>query len=659
MKEYAKMSATRKHLGWLIALLLIIAPLAVPTLAQDDPTNLYADAISACASDAEITVMSSLPDLAFPFFVHMQNQIAAEAAAIGGINLIQLDGENDATKQTADVENAIVQGVDAIVISPIQVDAISPALQQAIDAGIAVITIDRRVEGVDGILAHVGADNVAGGEVQANTAIATFPDGASIFHLQGQPGAGPAIDRNRGVHNILDPLADRYPFVFEQTANFRRDEGLSVTEAGLAGLETPPNVIIAANDDMALGALEAVIAAGLQDQIQIYGFDALPEALASVRDGGLAGTIEQFPGGQSRIAMRIAALHARECAYEANPLVLLTPIMITQANLDQSERIGELGMEPTPAAAPGTDLYAADIAACASDQSLTIMSSLPDLAFPFFVHMQSQIAAEAEAIGGIELIQLDGENDATKQTADVENAIVQGVDAIVISPIQVDAISPALQQAIDAGITVITIDRRVEGVDGILAHVGADNVAGGEVQAMTAMAAFPDGASIFHLQGQPGAGPAIDRNRGVHNVLDPVAAQFPFVFEQTANFRRDEGLSVTEAGLAGLSAPPNVIIAANDDMALGALEAVIAAGLQGEVLIYGFDALPEALASVRDGGLTGTIEQFPGGQSRIAMRIAALHGRGCAYEANPLVLLTPIMITQANLDQSERIGEVQ
>jgi ABC-type sugar transport system substrate-binding protein len=652
------MSRTRKHFWWLIALVVIVAPMTVPVFAQDDPTNLYADAIAACPADQSITIMSSLPDLAFPFFVHMQNQIAAEAESIGNIQLIQLDGENDATKQTADVENAIVQGVDAIVISPIQVDAISPALQQAIDAGIPVITIDRRVVGVDGILAHVGADNVAGGEVQANTAVAVFPDGAAIFHLQGQPGAGPAIDRNQGVHNILDTMADKYPFVFEQTANFRRDEGLSVTEAGLAGLSTPPNVIIAANDDMALGALEAVIAAGLQDEIQIYGFDALPEALASVRDGGLTGTIEQFPGGQSRIAMRIAALVARNCAYEANPLVLLTPIMITQANLDQSERIGELGMEATPAAAPGTDLYADSIAACPADQSITIMSSLPDLAFPFFVHMQAQIAAEAESIGNIELIQLDGENDATKQTADVENAIVQGVDAIVISPIQVDAISPALQQAIDAGIPVITIDRRVVGVDGILAHVGADNVAGGEVQANTAVASFPDGASIFHLQGQPGAGPAIDRNQGVHNILDGMSA-FPFVFEQTANFRRDEGLSVTEAGLAGLSTPPNVIIAANDDMALGALEAVIAAGLQDEIQIYGFDALPEALASVRDGGLTGTIEQFPGGQSRIAMRIAALNARGCGYEANPLVLLTPIMITQANLDQAERIGELQ
>jgi ABC-type sugar transport system substrate-binding protein len=659
LKELEKMFATIKRFLWIIALLVLLMPTAIPAFAQDDPTNLYADAVAACPADQTITIMSSLPDLAFPFFVHMQNQIGIEAEAIGNIELIQLDGENDATKQTADVEAAIVQGVDAIVISPIQVDAISPALQLAIEAGIPVITIDRRVEGVEGILAHVGADNVRGGEIQAETVVAQFPDGTGIFHLQGQPGAGPAIDRNRGVHNVLDSMGDTFPFVFEQTANFRRDEGLSVTEAGLAGLATPPGAIIAANDDMALGALEAVIAAGLQDTISIYGFDALPEALASVRDGGLAGTIEQFPGGQSRIAMRIAALTARGCDYEANPLVLLAPIMITQENLDMAERIGELGdMGMDMGAAPGTDLYAAEIGMCAADQSITIMSSLPDLAFPFFVHMQNQIAAEAEAIGNIELLQLDGENDATKQTADVEAAIVQGVNAIVISPIQVDAISPALQLAIDAGITVITIDRRVEGVDGILAHVGADNVRGGEIQAETVMALYPEGAEVFHLQGQPGAGPAIDRNRGVHNVFDPLAELYPFVFEQTANFRRDEGLSVTEAGLAGLETPPDVIIAANDDMALGALEAVIAAGLQDAIAIYGFDALPEALASVRDGGLAGTIEQFPGGQSRIAMRIAALNARGCAYEANPLVLLAPIMITQDNLDMAERIGEI-
>ncbi|MCA9903529.1 MAG: hypothetical protein KC547_06710, partial [Anaerolineae bacterium] len=97
------MSRKTKLLLWVIALLALIAPAAVPVLAQDGAADLYADAIASCPNDQALTIMASLPDLAFPFFVHMQQQIAAEAEAIGNITLIQLDGENDATKQTADV----------------------------------------------------------------------------------------------------------------------------------------------------------------------------------------------------------------------------------------------------------------------------------------------------------------------------------------------------------------------------------------------------------------------------------------------------------------------------------------------------------------------------------------------------------------------------
>ena len=81
-----------------------------------------------------------------------------------------------------------------------------------------MVTIDRRVESVPGLLAHVGADNVKGGEAQGELIMKLFPDGATIINLQGQPGASPAIDRNEGVHNVLDQHADKYKFVFEQTA---------------------------------------------------------------------------------------------------------------------------------------------------------------------------------------------------------------------------------------------------------------------------------------------------------------------------------------------------------------------------------------------------------------------------------------------------------
>lgn len=295
---------------------------------------------AAAQSDEPLTIMTSLPNMAFPFFVHMQKELRAEAEEQGDITLMESDGQGSTPKQTADVEAAIIQGVDGIIISPNEVDAMAPALQQAVDAGIPVVTIDRRVDNVPGILAHVGADNVKGGEAQGQLIMELFPDGAKVLNLQGQPGSSPAIDRNAGVHNVLDQHAERYPFVFEQTANFARDRGLSVTEAGLAGLAEPPDVIVAANDDMALGAIEAIKASG--HDIPVIGFDALPEALASIQGGELSASIEQFPGEQSRTALRLLVDYLREGKEPEESLVLLTPVAITEGNFDQAERLEEL-----------------------------------------------------------------------------------------------------------------------------------------------------------------------------------------------------------------------------------------------------------------------------------------------------------------------------
>ena len=292
------------------------------------------------AQAKSLVIATSLPSLSFPFFVHMQKQLAAEAKALGDIKLIETDGQNAVPKQTGDVEAAITQKVNAIVISPLEVNAMAPALEQAVKAGIPVVTIDRQVRGVPGILAHVGADNVKGGEAQAEAIMKAFPNGAKIFHLQGQPGAGPAIDRNKGLHNVLDKAKDKYQIVFEQTANFARAEGLTVTEAGLAG-KGKPDVIVCANDDMALGAMEAVKARNLSG-VAIYGFDALPEALKAVRAGAMAATIEQFPGEQSRQAMRIAVAYARDGKKPEAQVKLLTPIAITKDNIDKAERLAEV-----------------------------------------------------------------------------------------------------------------------------------------------------------------------------------------------------------------------------------------------------------------------------------------------------------------------------
>ena len=292
------------------------------------------------ASAKDLVIMTSLPSMEFPFFVHMQKQLDQEARRIGGIKIMAADGQNRVPKQTADVESAIIQGVDGIIISPIDVNAMAPALQQAIDAGIPVVTVDRYVGGVPDIYAHVGADNVKGGEAQARLIMERFPNGATIVNLQGQPGASPAIDRNKGLHNILDGNS-KYKIVAEQTANWSRDQGMSVTENILTGLSSPPDVINAANDDMALGAMEAVKARGLN--VKILGFDALPEAIAAVRDGSLMATVEQFPGGQSKTALNLLVNDLRSSTKPYNRVIFLNPITITFDNFKQNaERIGEV-----------------------------------------------------------------------------------------------------------------------------------------------------------------------------------------------------------------------------------------------------------------------------------------------------------------------------
>ncbi len=297
---------------------------------------------AAPAVSEEMTIMSSMPSLQFPFFVHMQSSINDEAANIGNITIIEADGRNESPKQVADVENAIVQGVDAIIISPNDVNALATAIEDAVNEGIPVVTIDRRVDNVDGLLAHVGADNVAGGEAQGRWVMEQFPDGARIVNLQGQPGSSPAIDRNQGLHYVLDPVSDKYEIVAEQTANWSREQGLSVTNAILTGLSDLPDVIVAANDEMGLGALEALRTKNAEDQVKIIAFDAGPEALLAVRDGGLAGTVDQFPGLQSRTAVQIVNAFVTDGARPEEQVNLIIPLMISADNLDEAERIGEV-----------------------------------------------------------------------------------------------------------------------------------------------------------------------------------------------------------------------------------------------------------------------------------------------------------------------------
>jgi ABC-type sugar transport system substrate-binding protein len=298
-----------------------------------------------------LRIAFSVPGLNFPFFVHMMNLAEQHATELGGIEFIPLDGQEggqpSSTKQTADLEAVVAQGIDGLVISPNDAAALAPAIQAVIDAGVPVVTVDRKVEGDIATLAHVGADNVEGGRIQGNYLIEILPDGGQIFELQGQPGASAAIDRHAGLDEVLS-AQDAIEVVVSQTANFARADAVSVVEASLA--TTPePDAIVCANDDMAFGAAEVAQSNGLA--IPVIGFDALPEALIAINEGRMAATIEQFPGGQATQAIDILVAKLRDGTDPAEHDVNMVPSLITADNLGEAERAAEAGIEveATPA----------------------------------------------------------------------------------------------------------------------------------------------------------------------------------------------------------------------------------------------------------------------------------------------------------------------
>jgi len=284
----------------------------------------------------------SVPALSFPFFVIMAQQIQDEAQKLGNVTIDVMDGQNDTAKQTADLESVIASKYDGLIVSPLTADSMQPAVKEVSDAGIPVITVDRDVnDSATLTLAHVGADNVMGGREQGWEIMRLFPKGATLFNLTGTPGSSPAIDRAKGLHEVLDAHSE-YQFLAEQTGNFTRDDGNKVAEAMLSAQSTPPDVINAANDDMALGVIEALRGQNLNGKVDVIGFDAITESLQAIQNGDQTADVDQFPGAQSSTALDMIVAYLSQGTKPAQHDTYLPPVLIDKNNLPCAAFYGDL-----------------------------------------------------------------------------------------------------------------------------------------------------------------------------------------------------------------------------------------------------------------------------------------------------------------------------
>lgn len=227
-----------------------------------------------------------------PFFVNMKDGAEKEAEKLG-YDLVVLDSQNDPAKERANVEDLVQLGVIALLINPTDSDAVVKTVEVANENNIPVITLDRQANGGK-ITCHIASDNIKGGEMAAEYVLDKFKDEKgpiNVVEIQGIPGASATRDRGEGFHNIMDKN-NKFNFVSIQAADFDRQKGLQVMENII---QANPNiqVVFAHNDEMALGAVKAIKASGIN--ALVIGFDGNDDAKDSIDIDEMSATIAQQP----------------------------------------------------------------------------------------------------------------------------------------------------------------------------------------------------------------------------------------------------------------------------------------------------------------------------------------------------------------------------
>ncbi|MCT4617968.1 MAG: ribose ABC transporter substrate-binding protein RbsB [Marinisporobacter sp.] len=223
-----------------------------------------------------------------PFFVTLKEGAEAKAKDLG-YELVVLDSQNDPSKELSNVEDLVTQEVAMILINPTDSDAVGNAVKAANKAEIPVITLDRGANKGE-IVTHIASDNIAGGKMAGEFIVEKLGNKGKVVELEGIAGTSAARDRGQGFNDAIK--GSDIEVVAKQTANFDRTQGLSVME-NILQAQPEINAVFAHNDEMALGAYEAI--KGSERDILVVGFDATDDAVKSVKNGEMAATVAQQP----------------------------------------------------------------------------------------------------------------------------------------------------------------------------------------------------------------------------------------------------------------------------------------------------------------------------------------------------------------------------
>lgn len=265
---------------------------AAPSTSPSGDVAQQPDAEPATGEKPQLALL--MCDLGNPFFNVLKESVEKKGIELG-YDVIVYDGQNVASKQVSQVEDAVQKKVQGIIINPADESSTANALKEAIDAGIPVVTVDRSVD-VEGVLSYLVTDNFKGGKLAGEWLANKLPEGGNVVHIEGIIGTAPQRERGGGFLSVIDPAQNsESKFTIIDTAV--GDFSMAPAESAMSDLlakHAKIDVVFAQNDTMAVGVVRAIENAGrLEDGIVVIGFDGAKEAYDLIEQNKMAVTAVQ------------------------------------------------------------------------------------------------------------------------------------------------------------------------------------------------------------------------------------------------------------------------------------------------------------------------------------------------------------------------------
>lgn len=265
-------------------------------------------AISSCKHDASkqpkkiAVIVSTLNN---PWFVFLAQNAAAKAKELGYETKI-FDSQNNTALEADHFENAIASGYNAILFNPTDADGSIANIMKAKEAGVPVFCMDREVNSSEAATSQILSDSYSGCVDLGKYFVQQLNKKGKYVELLGLVGDNNTWSRSKGFHSVVDYFPG-LQMVAQQSADFDRNKGMEVLESIL---QAHPDIdaVFCGNDAMAMGAYQALVAAGKADKVKVFGFDGAADVITSIKNGKITATAMQFP----KVMAETAATYADE-----------------------------------------------------------------------------------------------------------------------------------------------------------------------------------------------------------------------------------------------------------------------------------------------------------------------------------------------------------